>query len=277
MSAAGSEAAASRALPAASTPLAYDRSGVGDPLVLLHPLGADRHVWDPVLPLLHPHRDVLNVDLPGFGDSPALDRGIVPRPRELAGVVIGLLADLGLDGGRAHLAGNSLGGWVALEMAAAGHAASVTAIAAAGLWARPLAPKPQLARLLARFAIPALGTTMRSSAIRRLVLAGAVAHPERVPPVQAAALIRAYAQAPGFTAANRAMRAGRFTSLATIEVPVTLVWPQCDRLVARRQSVPDNVHQVLLPGCGHLPCWDDPGAVATALLSGSRHNARAAR
>jgi pimeloyl-ACP methyl ester carboxylesterase len=274
--AAGNDPVASRALPAASTTLAYDRSGVGEPLVLLHPLGADRHVWGPVLPLLRPHRDVLNVDLPGFGGSASLDREIAPHPRELARALIGLLAGLGLDGGSAHLAGNSLGGWVALEIAAAGHAASVTAIAPAGLWAQPLAPKPQLARLLARFASPALGVAMRSAAVRRLVLAGTIGHPERVPADHAAALLRTYARAPGFTAVNRAMRAGRFSSLAMIEVPVTLVWPQRDRLIARPQSVPRHVHQVLLADCGHLPYWDDPDGVAVALLSGSRRRARPA-
>ncbi len=53
-------------------------------------------------------------------------------------------------GGPHHVAGNSLGGWVALELAAAGHARSVTAIAPAGLWPEPLAPKRGTARSLAK-------------------------------------------------------------------------------------------------------------------------------
>jgi pimeloyl-ACP methyl ester carboxylesterase len=269
--AAGNDAAARRALPAASPPLAYDRSGRGEPLVLLHPLGADRHIWEPVLPSLRSSRDVLNVDLPGFGASAPLPRTTEPTPRKLAGAVIDLLAELGLDGGRAHLAGNSLGGWVALEIAAAGHAASVTAIAPAGLWARPLASKPPLARHLARLALPALGCAMRSAAIRRAVLAGSVAHPDRVPAEHAVALVRAYGRAPGFTAVNRAMRARTFSSMGAIEVPVTLVWPQHDRLVARPRCCPENMREVSLADCGHIPFWDDPEAVVSALLSGSRH------
>ena len=127
-------------------PIAYDRSGEGPALVLLHPLGADRRVWDPVIEQLASQREVIAVDLPGFGESPALAG--TPTPAALAGAVSEQLAELGV--GRAHVAGNSLGGWVALELALAGHARSVTAIAPAGLWPEPLVPKRALARTVAR-------------------------------------------------------------------------------------------------------------------------------
>jgi len=249
--------------------LAYDRCGRGEPLVLLHPLGADRAVWRPLLELLGARRELLCVDLPGFGESPPLPKDPPPTPRRLALAVAELLAQLSLEGGRAHVAGNSLGGWVALELAAAGHAASVTAIAPAGLWTRPLAPKPQLARSLARAAGSLLEPAMASGALRRLALASVVAHPERVPAEQAAALVRAYARAPGFVEVNRAMRAGTFAELAAIRVPVTLVWPQRDRLIARPRRLPGNVRETVLADCGHVPMWDDPPAVARALLAGS--------
>ena len=50
--------------------LAYDRRGSGPTLVLLHPLGADRHVWAPVIDRVAERRDVIALDLPGFGESP---------------------------------------------------------------------------------------------------------------------------------------------------------------------------------------------------------------
>jgi pimeloyl-ACP methyl ester carboxylesterase len=249
--------------------LAYDRRGQGEALILLHPLGADRQVWRPVLEPLARERDVIALDLPGFGASAPLPEDPPPSPDRLAAVVVELLQSLGLADGRAHLAGNSLGGWVALEVAAEGHAASVTAIAPAGLWSRPLAPKPQLARAMARRARPLLGAAMRLEALKRLALLSVVAHPERVPADQAATLIGAYAQAAGFSAVNRAMRAGTFTRLAEIEVPVTLLWPEHDRLVARPRRLPAGIRQQTLPGCGHVPMWDDPQAVTQALLSGS--------
>jgi pimeloyl-ACP methyl ester carboxylesterase len=207
------------------------------------------------------------VDLPGFGDSPPLPG--VAHPRDLAAAVGALLGDLGIAPGEAHLAGNSLGGWVALESALRGDAASVTAIAPAGLWTRPLAPKPEVARALARVARPFLPVLLRGTATRRAILRGTVGHPERVPPAAAVDLVRAYGDAPGYTAANRAMRAGTFPRLRELTVPVTLIWPELDRIVSRPRSVPENVRSLELSGCGHVPMWDDPHAVADLLLAGS--------
>jgi len=251
--------------------LAYDRSGSGEPLVLLHPLGGDRRVWRPVLPMLTPYRDVVVVDLPGFGGSAAL--ADEQHPAALAVAVGGLLRELKIDGGRAHLAGNSLGGWVALELALAGHAASVTAIAPAGFWPRGLPPKPEIARTIARMTRPALNALVRTARGRRLALLGSVAHPDRVPAHDAAALIEAYADAPGFSRVNSAMRAGTFGRLAEVGVPVTLVWPDRDRLVARPGTPPAHVREIVLHDAGHIPMWDNPQEVADALLAGSSRGA----
>ncbi len=249
--------------------LAYDRSGTGPTLVLLHPLGADRHVWEPVLDRVSAERDVITIDLPGFGGSPALDAGTPPTPAALGAAVAEFLDELA-PGGPHHLAGNSLGGWVALEMAAAGHARSVTAIAPAGLWAQPLAPKRGVARGVARAIRPGLPALVRSPAGRRLALAGTVADADRVPPKAALRLVQAYADAPGFEDVNRAMRANRFTQMEHLRVPVTLAWAERDRLVARPAHLPARVRSVVLPGAGHLPMWDAPELVAKLLLQGSR-------
>jgi pimeloyl-ACP methyl ester carboxylesterase len=247
--------------------LAYDRAGTGPALVLLHPLGADRHVWRPVLQYLTPTRDCIALDLPGFGASEPIARGGPSDPAALARAITAFLRAEGIE--RPHVAGNSLGGWVALELALACEAASVTAIAPAGLWRSPLPPKPEVARRLSRLAAPLLPPLLASAAGRRAVLLGSMAHPERVPADDALALVRAYARAPGFTAVNRAMRAGTFTRLADIEVPVTIVWPQYDRVVSRVDGLSAGVEVRELPGCGHIPTWDDPEAVAAALIAGS--------
>lgn len=97
------------------TTLAHTRTGAGAPLVLLHGIGSSRRAWDPVIPALAERFDVIAVDLPGFGDSEPLPPGVEPRPTALAAAVAGLLDDLGIT--TPHVAGNSLGGWVALELA----------------------------------------------------------------------------------------------------------------------------------------------------------------
>jgi pimeloyl-ACP methyl ester carboxylesterase len=240
------------------------RRGAGRPLVLLHTLGTDHHMWDPVLDRLARARDVFALDLPGFGGSPPVDGA---SPGALGATVSAWLTARGIE--RPHVAGNSLGGWVALEMAAAGCAASVTAIAPAGLWSQPLEPKRATARALARLLLPVLGPLLRRPGPRRLALGGTMARPENVPAADALRLVRSYATAPGFDAANAAMRGSHFTALETIDVPVTLAWPEHDRLVRRLQTVPPGVRSVDLPGCGHLPTWDDPSRVAQVLLEGS--------
>src|SRR5215471_15073186 len=78
------------------TTLAFTRSGSGAPLVLLHGIGLTRHSWDPVIPALAGHFDVIAVDLPGFGDSEPMPPQVEPLPAALAAAVAGLLDELGI-------------------------------------------------------------------------------------------------------------------------------------------------------------------------------------
>jgi pimeloyl-ACP methyl ester carboxylesterase len=246
--------------------IAFDRTGDGPPLVLLHPLGADRHVWDPIVERLSIARDVIALDIPGFGGSPPLE-GAVPSPSALAAALAEQLAALGVQ--RPHVAGNSLGGWIALELGLNGYARTVTGIAPAGLWPRPLVPRAGTAHRLARSFLPLIGAVAANPAGRSLLLSSAVAHPRRVPRVQAAHLVRAYALAPAFTEVNNAMRARRFEGLERIRCPVTLVWPDRDRLIARPPWVPDRIKNVVLADSGHIPMWDSPTRLAEVLIAAS--------
>jgi pimeloyl-ACP methyl ester carboxylesterase len=170
-------------------------------------------VWEPIVERLAHARELVTVDLPGFGESPPL-RGETPTARALARAVATLLTSLEIE--RPHVTGNSLGGWVALELGLRGTARSTSAIAPAGLWAQPLVPKPSAAHWLARTFRPLLAPLAASTRGRRLLLSNAVAHPERVPAAQSAHLVRAYASASDFVSVNNAMRAGRFDDLANI-------------------------------------------------------------
>jgi pimeloyl-ACP methyl ester carboxylesterase len=247
--------------------LAYDRTGDGLPgtaLVLLHPLGADRRMWDSIVGRLGERRQVIAVDLPGFGESPLLT-GEPPTPRALARTVAAQLESMGVT--RPHVVGNSLGGWVGLELGLSGFAGRVTAIAPAGLWPEPLVPKHGIAHRLGRALLPVLERVAARSVGRSLLLRGAVAHPRRVPGAQAAHLVRAYALAPGFTAVNDAMRSSRFEGLERIRCPVTLVWPDHDRLIQRPLWVPDRIDNVVLSDSGHIPVWDAPDALVQIMLN----------
>ncbi|WP_354700183.1 alpha/beta fold hydrolase [Paraconexibacter sp. AEG42_29] len=247
--------------------VAYDRSGTGPPLLLIHGLGGERHIWEPVLEHVTPERDTIRVDLPGFGDSPVLPKGTKATPWALAAGIAEQLDELGLD--RVHVCGNSLGGWVALELAKAGRALSVTGIGTAGLWRGPLAPKPYLMRNVSRALRPALPALLRAGGVRRFALLGSVAHPERIPVEAAVRIAVAYARSPGFVNASNNMRANHFTGGEQVQVPVTMAWCEHDRLIARPRKLPFPARETVLEDCGHVPMYDDPVAVARVVLAGS--------
>jgi len=248
--------------------LAHDRIGRGEPLVLIHPLGADRGVWQPVMDLLAAEHDVIAVDMPGFGDSGELASEVSATAEAIADTVLATLHSLGLD--RGHMAGISLGGWVALELGKTGRALSVTALNPAGFWAQPLGPRSEVARRTARRLLPLARPALATVRGRRLALAASVAYPERVPPAAAYGLVKAYALSPGFERANAEMRRTVFAGIDAIDVPVTLAWSDRDRLVGRPNREVPGVRMLTLTDCGHIPTWDSPGQVADAILSTTR-------
>ena len=251
--------------------LAFTRSGSGAPLVLLHGIGMSREVWDPVVPALARHFDVIAVDLPGFGDSAPAQAE--PLPATLAAAVAGLLDEIGVT--TPHLAGNSLGGWVALELAAIRPAASLTLISPAGLWRRdtPWYCRVSLraTRWLARHAAGLLSRLVDYRWGRALALGQTHGRPTRLTPGYARAAIQAMGSCPGFDATLAATTRRRILAAAPIGAPVTVAFGSRDVLLLRRQSrhldqLPVGTQAETLPGCGHVPMADDPGAVA-ALIS----------
>lgn len=245
------------------------RKGSGEPLLLLHGLGGSTAVWGPVIEPLARERDVLAIDLPGFGVAPPLPAGVEPSAANLAAAVRQTCAGLGFE--RPHVAGNSLGGWVALEMGRAGWAASVTAISPAGLWRRPLGDRRVNPRLWAKRLRPFVSLALRTRRTREAMLATFAAHPERVPAKEGRDLVLGWIDSSGYDGANRAMRTHVFDPAGYPDLPVTLAWGELDRLLAppRPERRPAGSRYLTLPGVGHTPMWDDPELIAETLLRGS--------
>lgn len=252
--------------------LSYTRGGAGSPLVLIHGLGASRRIWDPVLDHLSRERDVIAPDLPGFGDSPPLPAGVSPTASALGHSVLELLRILGVP--RFHVAGNSLGGWVALELGRS-HAVSVAAISPAGLWSKPLGPRPFDVQRAARLARPLIDLALRTRSGRSALLRSAVGHPDRVPAGAARALLRDWLGAPSYSAANREMRASVLERPEEITVPVTIIRGERDHLVGppNPAQLPPNATYVSIEDAGHTPTWDDPELIAELLLGASEPSA----
>jgi pimeloyl-ACP methyl ester carboxylesterase len=255
--------------------LNHVRTGSGEQLLLLHSLGGSLVQWSPVLDRLAAGREVIAVDMPGFGDSGPLPEGIEPSAANLARAVLDFHESLGLE--RPHVAGISLGGWVAIECARQGRARSVVGICTAGFWRRaPADSSDRLnrARTTGRTLLPALRPMLSTAAGRRRALGRFVHHPERLSPGEAVKMARAYVTAPAYPQASALMRGGEIGSVEDVGVPVTLAWAEFDQIVRSRPLkdglLPKRVRQVELPGCGHVPTWDDPDLVARVVLSGSQ-------
>ncbi|WIM94100.1 alpha/beta fold hydrolase [Actinoplanes oblitus] len=264
------------------TALTHHRRGSGPPLLLIHGIGSHWQVWHPLLPLLEPHRDVIAVDLPGFGTSPiwpapppGVRPGSVPH---LADLVASFLDSLGL--GTVEIAGSSMGGGVALELGHRGRARVVTAFSPAGFW-------PPGGARWGRFVVgaaragsaaldPLLPRLMSSRAGRAALCAPFYAHPAGLDTEECVAAARALAGAPGFGAARAAFRhltpwSGRDPGALT-RIPVTIAWgtrdavlPYRNQAVRARAALPAARH-VRLPGCGHLPFPDAPERCADLIL-----------
>lgn len=267
------------ATPSLVAGVVLERFGTGEPLVLVHGIGSRRQVWAPLLPLLTPHREVVVLDLPGFGDSPAPGaEGGRSDVAAHADAVEGVIAALGLE--RPHVAGNSLGGGIALELGRRGLASRVTAFAPVGFWtgagARWAAGYVGGARVLARVAaplVPALAARLPGRVALGSLFYG---RPWRADGPAFAQDAAALAGCAGFAATAASFAGHRFPAGdrgALDEVPVTLVWGTRDRVLpfasqgARaRAALPDARH-VVLPGAGHVPFVEEPHACAAALLA----------
>ena len=99
--------------PGNNIDLSYDRSGKGNPLVLIHGFPLDLSIWDSVVPLLESDFDVIVPDLRGFGESSTVDEPY--NMLDFANDIAGLLDFLGVE--KAAFAGHSMGGYVALAFA----------------------------------------------------------------------------------------------------------------------------------------------------------------
>jgi pimeloyl-ACP methyl ester carboxylesterase len=262
------------ALAGGMTALSFTRRGSGEPLVLLHALGASRGAWAPVLPALAARFDVLAVDLPGFGESPPLPDGDEPSPGALARAVADLLTELGISA--PHVVGNSLGGWVALELAGIRPVASLTLLSPAGLWRRrtPRYDRVSLrmSRRLARSAPGVLSRLVGHPLGRLLVLGQSHGRPARMTAEQARAVVHDIGTCPGFDATLTATLGRHYVSHGPLGAPVTVAFGSRDLILLPWQSrhldeLPPDTRVTTLPRCGHFPMADDPDAVVAATLA----------
>jgi len=220
-------------------------------------------------------RELLIPDLPGHGASDPPPAGVAHTPIGYAELLGRMLDELGFDS--VHVAGNSVGAWTSLELAKSGRARSVVAIGPAGLWAKrdpwrcvfALWSQHKLGRAFGRLTPPLL----RRSATRTLIMGGTVGRPDRLPVADAIEMAETYAATPCFKQHLAETRMARFAAGRAIEEPVTVAWGEKDRLLPAKARItdelPTDIRKITLPGCGHLPMWDDPELVSRTILAGA--------
>jgi pimeloyl-ACP methyl ester carboxylesterase len=230
-----------------------------------------------VLDRLSAERDVLALTLRGHLGSAPFEAGQEPTIEAWAD---GLQAELDTEGfERPDFAGNSLGGWLALELAKRGRARSVVGIGPAGLFTRDegraFTKKFRRDHRTVRILLPLARRLVRTRRGRRLLLADACADPTRIPPEEAERLVAefAYCDAAGHLAANTSPD-GAFTrveGLERVSCPVLILHPEHDRILSREHAerflaeLPRAEFREL-PGCGHTAMFDDPELVASEIL-----------
>lgn len=252
------------------------RAGSGSPLLLLHGVGGTWHAWDPVLPFLEPHHDVLAPSLLGHGGADPLAPGVRATVDSL---VDGLEAELDRAGwDRVHAVGNSLGGWLAIELARRGRARSLVLFSPAGAWTSQRRIKRVALTIRLSVAVLARQAAHADRIVAipwlcRALLSTQVAHPERVDPQALAANIRVSAHAPAVDALLRELPHLYLDPLpADSSCPVRVVWAQPDRVIPFEwfgaplvERLP-GAELIRQPGIGHVPMSDEPATVARLIL-----------
>lgn len=251
--------------------LDHHRGGSGEPLLLVHGIGHTWRGWRPMLPRLERRFDVLAVDLPGFGHSDPLPPGVDSTPEALADAVEDELVLAGFE--TAHIAGNSLGGWIGLELARRGRARTVTAISPAGLqharerdWGAGIL---RGMRWLARNA-PVPEPLLRNPVTRTLLAGPTTARAWNYDPDGLMEETELFSTCPGFDATLPHTFEGQPRGLTTLDVPVLILWGTLDLVLLPRQG---RRFERLIPGAelryirgiGHTPMSDAPGLLAEAI------------
>lgn len=253
------------------------QGGAGDPLLLIHGFTATWRVWGPVPEMLSDSHHVLAPTLPGHSGGPPLDG--VPTIERLSDALEETLDDH--NWGSVHIAGFSLGGWLALELAKRGRARSVIALCPGGAHTSTgdretnrIARVFRRGRRAARAGLPFIDRLCRSPRFRRIAFRDMMVNGDRLDPLEAASMIRAFAQTPLFDELLHAMGAsGGLRDLHRVDVPVHLVWGERDRVLPIRHSpfFSEAIRHATfhaIPDAGHVPFWDAPHEIAEQIRTG---------
>jgi pimeloyl-ACP methyl ester carboxylesterase len=259
-----------------SSDMNYIRRGTGKPLLLIHGLGGSWRSWTPILDELAAEREVIAVDLPGFGSTPPLPGEV--SIRTLSDTVTEFLITNELTG--IDAVGSSMGARLVLELARRGGVlGAVVSLDPGGFWRgwerhafyASINASIRLVRLLQ----PVMPFVARNAVGRTLLLAQFSAHPWRLSPEVTLEEMRSYAGSPSFNELLRQLAYGETQQgapLNSVKHPLVIGWGRHDRVCFPRQAkralkaFPDaRLHW--FEHCGHFPQWDVPQETTHLILT----------
>ncbi|SFR66463.1 Pimeloyl-ACP methyl ester carboxylesterase [Marinobacter daqiaonensis] len=259
--------------PGKAPTLNFIRQGAGPPLLLVHGLGGSWRSWTTILPALSEAREVVALDLPGHGKTPAVaDSGTF---RGLADSVDAFITEQGLDG--IDIVGSSLGARIVLEMARRGKVGATVALDPGGFW-QGWERKYFRATLTASIRFlrglgPALPALSRSAATRSMLLAQLSARPWKLDGNTVATELKSFTATKTFNALVRdlATAPAQEGPAAKTSRPLVIGWGRQDRLclprqAARAKAAFPSARLHWFGTCGHFPMWDRPEETVRLIL-----------
>lgn len=250
------------------------RRGTGKPLLLLHGIGGSWQSWTPILDELTRHREVIAVDLPGFGDTPPL---LAPLTFDaLVDATVQYLRDNGLTG--VDVVGSSMGARLVLELARRGEVGAVVALDPGGFWqgwertffGTSIAVSIRLIRALQ----PAMRAITGNAASRTVMFAQLSPRPWDLSPSVLLTEMRNYARSPSFDELLADLRKSPMQegiARGGVQKPMVIGWGRRDRVTLPRQAAraiarfPDaRLHW--FERSGHFPMWDEPVETVRLIL-----------
>jgi pimeloyl-ACP methyl ester carboxylesterase len=254
----------------------FDMDSNKPPLVLLHGIAMSGSAWREVVPLVSGHHQVYVPTADGHRGGLAVQR----RPATMTDMVDAAqryLDECGLD--QPHLAGNSIGGFVAIELARRARAATVCAFSPVGFWtAGDGYQKRAFGRLqrgvaIGRLSRPVLPFVYRFATLRRLILRDIAYRGDRMSAARVLELnddgIKCTVLAD--LCADLCAPDWLIARLDPLPCPVTIAWGQKETLLpSGAQGKNERIPQASiksLPDVGHVPMLDDPELVARTILT----------
>ncbi len=247
--------------------------GEGEDLVLIHGMGSASTAWKLIAPDLSKRFRVTLIDLPGHGQSP-FDPGQHMDPPALAILVFKNLHNLGIH--KFHLVGNSLGGWVALEMAAANpeEVLSVTGLAPAGLWLTPFwtrLPTASASKYMASGLRQVAPNLLRFNWAKKIGFALVSPRWQELSHETVVDATLAMGSSLGYFSAWDGLLKKRFDKQIAAKIPVTIIFGDSDntlpaRTCQERILAPAHSKWIILPDSGHAPMWDHPQEVTAEIF-----------